>query len=315
MILATAGALALSMSESRTSPKSDTPIATASSPEAEQGGNTNETVPAGTSPLDYERLHSTTFFEKESFWSATKTDDLFTLTTPILGATVPHHLIPSPAIATLFRQLQKQNPKTLIILSPNHLHAGERSFLTSKYSYPTPLGNVATNQAITTTLLDNPTLRDLITEDDNALSNDHGVGNLIPFIRYYLPETTIVPILVKNGTTLEESQSLAKALQPIISTETPLLTSVDFSHYLTLAEAQKKDLITWSAIKSWSLQTLLDLDADDYLDTPAGVVTLLKTMHAKSATRITKNYYDNSGAILKQPDIPTTSYIIATFTK
>ncbi|MFA7277530.1 MAG: AmmeMemoRadiSam system protein B, partial [Candidatus Gracilibacteria bacterium] len=207
------------------------------------------------------------------------------------------------------------NPKTLIILSPNHFSAGEKQFLTSNESYPTPFGNVAVEQAIYQKMTTSPNIQTAIEENTNGLGNDHGIGSLMPFIKYYLPETKIIPILIRDKTSTQDIVKLESALAPYISTVTPLLTSVDFSHYLTLKEAQEKDKITWNLIKSWSISQLISLNSNDYLDTPGGIATLLLSMKQKGATRITKHYYDNSGSILKQPNIPTTSYFILSFTK
>ncbi|MBP7898774.1 AmmeMemoRadiSam system protein B [Candidatus Gracilibacteria bacterium] len=268
--------------------------------------------------LNYERLHPKSFFEKDSFWpaiSSVKEKPLFALANPILGATIPHHLIPSPAIATFFQELKRQNPKTLIILSPNHFSAGEKQFLTSNESYPTPFGNVAVEQAIYQKMTTNQKIQGMVEESTDGLGNDHGIGNLMPFIKYYLPETKIIPILIRDKTSTQDIVKLESALAPYISTVTPLLVSVDFSHYLTLKKAQEKDKITWDLIKSWSISQIISLNSNDYLDTPGGIATLLLSMQQKGAKRIAKNYYDNSGNILNQPNIPTTSYFILSFTK
>ncbi len=263
-------------------------------------------------------LHTTSFFEASSFYPAVEAvteKPLFTLQKPVFGATTPHHLIPSPAIASLFSELKKQHPKTIILLSPNHFQAGSQIFLTSNEAYPTPFGNLTTNETIYQKILSAKiTTTSLFEENHTALGNDHGIGALAPFITYYLPGTTIVPILIRDGSTEKDMQQLSRILAPFISTTTPLITSVDFSHYLSLAEANKKDTITWDAISHGNLASLIRLNSNDYLDTPTGMATLLNIMKQKGTT-MTKNYHDNSGNILHQPKIPSTSYFILTFTK
>ena len=279
---------------------------------------TNSVSPTNTDSTSSTHLHTISFFEASSFYPAVEAvskKPLFTLPKPVFGATTPHHLIPSPAIASLFSELKKQHPQTIILLSPNHFQAGSQIFLTSNESYPTPFGNLTTNEKIYQKILsakNNNT--PLFEENHTALGNDHGIGALAPFITYYLPDTTIVPILIRDGSTEKDMQQLTQILAPFISTNTPLITSVDFSHYLPLAEANKKDTITWDAIFHWNLASLIRLNSNDYLDTPTGMATLLNIMKQKGTT-MTKNYHDNSGNILHQPKIPSTSYFILTFTK
>lgn len=277
-----------------------------------------ETPPAPQAPREqaiYQRAHSTSFFEKSSFYpaiAAAEKKPVFTFPKPVFGATVPHHLIPSPAIASLFHELKKQQPETIILLAPNHFNAGTKTFLTSNYAYPTPFGNLMSNETIYHQITTNTPLFE---QNHAALNRDHGIGALAPFIKHYLPNTTIIPILIRDGSNEKDVERLSNTLAPLISTETILITSIDFSHYLPLAEANKRDITTWNAISNWNIKTLLYLDSNDYLDTPAGMATLMSIMKQKAATRLTKHYHDNSGNILHEPQIPSTSYFILTFTK
>lgn len=279
----------------------------------------NPVLPNTQNSPTYQRLHGTSFFEKLSFYPAIEavdTSPIFTINKPIYGATVPHHLIPSPAIASLFHELKKQDPKTIILLSPNHFNAGTKTFLTSNYAYPTPFGNLTTDNTLYQKLLSiKETRSTLFEENHTALNNDHGIGALAPFITYYLPDTTIIPILIRDGSSERDMEQLSNILAPFISTSTPLITSVDFSHYLSLQEANKKDITTMDAIMHLNLKALIHLDSNDYLDTPIGVATLLSIMKRNGTATMTQRYHDNSGNILHEPHIPSTSYFILTFTK
>ncbi len=264
-----------------------------------------------TNSSDFNTNHTKTFFEKNDFYRGIKEKNLFTLDNPIYGGIIPHHLIPSDGLNTFFSQLQKQHPKRIILISPNHFQRGTTSFITSPHGYNTPFGSVRVDKDVYQKIINAPD----ITRNDEALNLEHGIGNLTAYIQYYLPDTTIVPIAVMPTTTQQQIGSLITKLTPLIDKNTIFLASIDFSHYLPAEIAAQKDETTWKLIQEKNYNTILQLNNNDYLDTPPSLVIMLKTMEMIGAKNMKQLYHDNSGFIMRDMTMPTTSYFMLSFTK
>ena len=260
-----------------------------------------------TDSQDFNINHTKTFFEASDFYRGVKEKNLFTLDNPIYGGIIPHHLIPSDGLNTYFSQLQKQNPKRIILISPNHFLQGNNSFMTSPYGYNTPFGTVHIDKKLYEKLD--------ISRNDNGMNLEHGIGNLTPYISYYLPETTIMPIALMPTTTPQQIENLVAKITPLIDKDTILLASIDFSHYLPAEMAAKNDETTWKLIQEKNYNRILALNNNDYLDTPPSLVTILKTMERIEAKNIKQLYHNNSGFIMRDMTMPTTSYFMLSFTK
>ncbi|MCX6733800.1 MAG: AmmeMemoRadiSam system protein B [Candidatus Peregrinibacteria bacterium] len=267
---------------------------------------------------DFNTNHTKTFFEEGDFYRGIKEKNLFTLDMPIYGGILPHHLIPSDGLNTYFSQLQKQNPKRIILISPNHFLRGNTNFITSPYGYNTPFGSVHIDQDLYKKITDAsaPTEQKLdISRNDEAMNMEHGIGNLTAYIRYYLPKTTIMPIAVMPTTTSQQIDNLVAKIAPLIDRDTIFLASIDFSHYLPAEIAAQKDETTWKLIQERDYNRILNLNNNDYLDTPPSLVTMLKTMERIGAKNMKQLYHNNSGFIMHDMTMPTTSYFMLSFTK
>lgn len=275
-------------------------------------------VPNDADSQGFNTNHTKTFFEASDFYRGVKEKNLFTLDNPIYGGILPHHLIPSDGLNTYFSQLQKQNPKRIILISPNHFLRGNTNFITSPYGYNTPFGSVHINQDLYKKIIDSssPAEQKLdISRNDNAMDMEHGIGNLSSYISYYLPETTIMPIAIMPTTTLQQIDNLVAKIAPLIDRDTIFLASIDFSHYLPAEIAAQKDETTWKLIQEKRYDAILNLNNNDYLDTPPSLVTILKTMEQIGAKNTKLLYHNNSGFIMRDMTMPTTSYFMLSFTK
>lgn len=270
------------------------------------------------SSQDFNTNHVKTFFEASDFYRGVKEKNLFVLDNPIYGGIIPHHLIPSDGLNTYFSQLQKQHPKRIILISPNHFLRGNTNFITSPYGYNTPFGTVHVDRDLYEKITDtsNATEQQLdISRNDEAMNFEHGIGNLTSYIRYYLPETTIMPIAVMPTTSPEQIETLVKKIAPLVNQDTIFLASIDFSHYLPAEIAAQKDETTWKLIQERNYNAILQLNNNDYLDTPPSLVAMLKTMEQIGAKNTKKLYHNNSGFIMHDMTMPTTSYFMLSFTK
>ena len=188
---------------------------------------------------------------------------------------VPHHLLASTLIAKGISQI---NPSinTIILLSPNHANQGQCDIITSQSVWNTPFGQVNTEDKIIDKFLQTGS----VCLDDDALSVEHGIATLLPFIKYYVPNTKIVPLVIKK----EIDPILFNIFtQELISQAADVVTiaSVDFSHGLSQSEAAKRDTFTERLILSGSYLDLLNYSSE-YLDSPTSLVAILKIMEVEN---------------------------------
>ncbi len=225
----------------------------------------------------------------------------------ILGAVVPHHLLAHRLIAEVFVRLQENPPPLLILLGPNHHNKGAR-ILTSTLGWQTPFGIVEVNDEVVKELQNN----NMTKIDDHIFAQEHSMGNLMPFIKYYLPKTKVVPIIYHYDVSKDEATLMAKQLADIVKYDGAIIASVDFSHYLTRQEAEEKDGETLKVMSEGDLDTLFTMD-DDHLDSPASLGTLFLTMESLGLQDFQVLNHTNSGIIIGNDLIETTSYITLLF--
>lgn len=221
---------------------------------------------------------------------------------------VPHHLTAGHMIAGYFAGLVPQHPDLLILVGPNHDNRGGK-VITGYYSWQTPTGLVSTEEEAVKHLID----QGLAVRDDVTLASEHSIGNLMPFISHYLPRTKVVPLIFHHDVTLEEVDRLLQGLKPYLRQGTVLVASVDFSHYLTRRKAEAKDIATLSYMQRFDYSTLFRL-GDDHLDSPASLASAFRLAEMRGIKKFTVLDHNNSGNIMNNDLMETTSYFSLAFT-
>ena len=249
--------------------------------------------------------HPLKFYDEESFNQAYEKvkKESKPLSYQVRGGIIPHHLYPSYVIADFFKNLSQQKPKTVILIGPNHYERGDFKALASLYGWQTPFGTVYPYEEIIYELLE----KNLIKINEEVVSEDHSASGIIPFLKFYLPDAKVVPILLSVNLSQEDSQVLADNLMKHLNKDTVLIAAVDFSHKLNNLEAQKKDEITLKLMQNYDYQKLLTLD-NEYLDSPPSITVLLMTMKGLQVTGMDILHHTNSGQMQRNNSIETTSY-------
>lgn len=252
-------------------------------------------------------VHSNTFFDSRYFTQESHIVD-GTPATRIYGAVVPHHLLAYELITDVFNQLKAQEPPLIILIGPNHFNLGDR-IITSTWGWQTPFGTVETDKETIRHLVD----ISLVKVEDSVFSTEHSMGNLMPFIKYYLPEAKVVPLIFHHDLTKEEAVLLSRQLANFAKEkEAVIMASIDFSHYLTNKEAQEKDIETLEIIKTKNIARLLTL-GDAHIDSPGAMATFLLTMEELEMQDFKVLQHTNSGLLLGNDLIETTSYFTMVF--
>ncbi|MGQ9835950.1 MAG: AmmeMemoRadiSam system protein B [Thermoanaerobaculaceae bacterium] len=117
----------------------------------------------------------------------------------------------------------------VLLLGPSHYRSFAGGALPSPYlrAFATPLGEVELDEEALRIARESP----LFSGPAGAHDPEHCLEVALPFLQRCTPNARVVPILVGNQTTLEETAQMAKALAPLIQEHTAVVVSSDFTHH------------------------------------------------------------------------------------
>lgn len=247
------------------------------------------------------------FFEKNNFAQAIETARSVRPKNNIAAVVVPQHLLASSLMASQIQAASGRNIATVVIIGPNHYNTGESTIATAKAQWETEFGLVASDAVMVDRLLLDLNLVD----SPEVFRNEHAVGAIVPFIKYYLPEAKIVPIVFSSYANLGDADKVAQWLKDNLSPDSLIVYSIDFSHYLTREQADPMDISTKQYIESRDVSKIITL-GNDNLDSPASLATALLYAQKKGLPQeIVANKNSDDFNLVRQE--ATTSYILVNF--
>ena len=231
----------------------------------------------------------------------------------IVSGVVPHHLLAEEIIEDFFSYISSQeNVETIILLSPDHFQSGvlnnENAFITLDWK------SVSEKENFSNIKIDSLLGKKLAGENKIILNSadiiyDHGITNLIPYIKKYFPESKFLPILIPVDITKEQIEHLVKTIDKAASAQTIIIGSVDFSHYLPPQAADFHD--------AKSIRVLLNFEEDNFDNIEVDcwqalyAARLFAKLRHKTASHIIA--HRNSVDFLKLYSEITTSYFSVVF--
>lgn len=228
----------------------------------------------------------------------------------ITGLTVPHHLLAADLMAEAFNRLRQQRSRRIILLSPDHFKRGRTRFSVTRKDFQTVFGKVATDQAAVSQLLANP-----LVSVSELFSHEHGVQALLPFVAHYLADVPLVAIVIHPAARPADWDSLARTLTPLISPDTLLIQSTDFSHYLPRAEAQAKDQETLRILSGGEPEAIISLREPAHLDCRAAQYLQLRLQREIFQARPSVMAHKNSQEYTTETLDKTTSYLVQLYSR
>lgn len=248
-------------------------------------------------------LHYSYFSQKDFFDDAFNNANCKTNTEKnIKGLVVPHHLLASKLIACAFLSLSSENPKTIVLISPNHFFSGKGQITSSAYDWQTPYGILESDKNLIKQLQNSQ----ILSIDETPFEKEHGISGIVPFIKNVFPDSKIIPIIVKDNLSEEKGDIFTKNLLKILPPDSLIIASLDFSHYLPSNAADFHDA------KSLSVMENFDYDGIKFMDVDSKPTTriFLKYLDLSGAKKINLIDNSNSAKILNDKTISeTTSYI------
>jgi len=179
-----------------------------------------------------------------------------------LAGITSHHFLAKDFIAEFFQGIDGQNIKQVIVISPDHfnytIHEPTLAYSTP-LNWQTPFSVLYSDQ----NFIEKLSQESLITLNNTAFRNEHGIYTLIPFIKHSFPEATILPLILnpkKNDSDFFNFGQIIK--QEFDLTNTLLIISSDFSHNLSLEKTQQADLQSIETLEQLSLDNLDAVNCD-----------------------------------------------------
>jgi len=264
------------------------------------GCGQNPAAPAGAFPPFYP--------EAQPFRSAIGLTKSTPLPQRITGLTVPHHLLAADLIAGAFALASAQDYRRIIILSPDHFGRSSTPFAVAVRNFQTVMGEVAIDAAAVDRLRENP-----LVSASNLFSHEHGVRALLPFAAHYFPQARVVAVALHRDSHPSQWDSLAQTLVPLLTADTLLIQSTDFSHYLPWPQARRYDQETLRVLSAGDLEAVAGLKQPQHLDSRGAQYLQLRLQKQVYQARPAVMASRNSQEYAARPLDSTTSYIVQVY--
>ncbi len=233
--------------------------------------------------------------------AATPSPKPIATTKQISGMVVPHHDLVKVERGKLFDKVTPliPQPKTVILISPNHYESGKQLVQTTSQSWNIDQGTIEPNKTVIDKLVANG-----VGNEPDSFANEHGIRLILSDLKDHFPNATIVPLIFKLSTPLDQIQSVEKVLASDCA-DCFMVASVDFSHYQPAILAQVHDQLTERALKNLDATTLLKKAE---VDSPAALTLLTEWANDHDTKKFALDNHTNSGVLLKDPDAETTTH-------
>ncbi len=148
----------------------------------------------------------------------------------IVSFITPHHLAAKEFMHKIFHDVSDavggDSIDRVILISPNHFNIGKSWVIGSEKSWETPFGMLYADAGMSSHL------KDGVFFGQDIFEREHGIRNILPFVKEYFPQAAVVPLALRDGFSDEGVDALAQRLAQLSSPHTILIVSADFSHYL-----------------------------------------------------------------------------------
>lgn len=256
-------------------------------------------------------IDTTIFIDKYDFTNSIKRATTYSINLEALGGIAPHHGVASGMIGNFYSTLAANTtPEVIILLGPNHPAMGDK-YQSGNFLYNTYNGIIETDKDMLNALYKHNVLTEASSE---YFSKEHSLNIHMNYIGYYFKDAKVMPIIIGESRLNEDIDEMAEAIYGACKNKNYLIIcSVDFSHYLTLDEANKRDELTEKLLFQKDQKTLISLD-NNYLDCPSAILLMFKILELDGDMTCQIIDHSNSAIILEQNNLhETTSYFTAIY--
>jgi AmmeMemoRadiSam system protein B/AmmeMemoRadiSam system protein A len=180
--------------------------------------------------------------------------------------------------------LQAGQFSKVIMLGPDHRIGFKNAAISDATAYETPLGKISFHRDITK-LRRQP---DLFQRLPISSDKEHSLEVILPFLQHYLVDFQLIPVIIGQG----DVQRLSDALDSLLTRDTLLVVSSDFSHFLSYADAFARDRETIGEIINLKPVKLIESDNRACGRMPLLILTDIARRHHWQPVLL---HYSNSG--------------------
>ena len=166
---------------------------------------------------------------------------------------ISHQFLARQLIADFYNKIESDKVSTIFLISPDHygiFFPKETIAYTSYATWQTPFGDLPANRKNIDLLQANGNIKN----DDSLLGLEHGIYVEMPFIKNFFPNANIVPLLLNMSAGDDNFIKLGEQLKNMAGESSILIVSSDFSHDMSVQEADIND--------KNSIEVLRNLKAD-----------------------------------------------------
>lgn len=228
------------------------------------------------------KLLPSTYYDRNSFFLHTSAAVDYGSDGEIFCGTVPHHLLAGNLIAGFLqtaassRHQTESVTDTVVVTATMHF-TEDNPICTSLCDWETPFGILECDTVLTEVIMEET---GAVCNDDMA-ALDHGISALIPYIKYYFPDSQIAFILVDEKADEDTPERLAE-LYASFDKDCLFMFSADFSHYLPAQLTEQRDLETMYAVEKMDYKKIADM-TDANVDSPYVLGTFLRLAEKENA--------------------------------
>lgn len=247
------------------------------------------------------------FFDSDNFQKAIGSAEKIRASRDIRAIVVPQHLLASSLIARQLKSASGRDIDTVFIIGPNHFNIGTSDIASAKAVWETVLGDEICDENLVDKFLTDLHLLD----GPEIFYEEHAIGAIVPFVKYYFPRAKIVPIVFRSYADQDDVRLVSDWLSQNIHKKSLVIYSIDFSHYLPREQADQMDAKTREYINSNNIEQIMTL-GDDNLDSPASLGLALQLAQEQGwEMKIVDN--KNSDDFTSSKSMQTTSYFLINF--
>ncbi len=221
---------------------------------------------------------------------------------------VPHHLVADKQIRDGFAYIAsawKNNPpKRIILMGPNHYFRGKADVITARHNWNTNDGDITADTAF----IDLMAKKNFAALEDGIVEGDHSITALLPFVKRFFPDASLVPLLMREPMLRKNTDKLAQFFHEQLGQETLLIVSADFSHYFPKEIAEEHDrqsLIALQNLDMIFMEKQMDVDARQIL------MVVAQYLELKGNAKFTMLFHTNSADLTANPrEKSTTSHFV-----
>jgi poly-gamma-glutamate synthesis protein (capsule biosynthesis protein) len=229
----------------------------------------------------------------------------------VTGIVSPHHLLAADLIAQPFAYAADNSYRRVIIICPEHFRRGKTKVSVPERDFMTAGGPLRLDREAAAAVLASPHA-----SVSSLFSHEHGIQAVIPFVAMRWPGARILPIALRPWRDKEALDDLAGILLPFARGDALVVQSTDFSHYLTEAEADRRDRESRRVLMRMEPDAAFGLVQPDNVDSIAAMylqMSIQRSLGAEPRVLSVRNscgYAPEGGC---KTITSTTSYIVAAF--